>query len=63
MSAPFDQARYERAVAELGNLEGVLARHKRGGPLMGLIEDRIEAKRRQVAELARALAAQGGQEP
>ena len=43
------QERYERALRELANLESVAA--KRGGPLPGLIEDRLAAKRREVERL------------
>ena len=55
MSPREQQARYERAQVELSHLARALRKADRNGPLPGMLEDRIAAKRREVEELAAGL--------
>ena len=48
--------REERYTALAGEIERLVqARRKRGGPLPALLEDRIDAKRREMAQIGRGL--------
>ena len=49
------QGELERAQAALGRLEAVRDANAAGGPLDGMLEERIEEKRNEVAALAQRL--------